>query len=152
MNEKEDDGILAFDTLFTANHIQIMKILLPYFDKGMQKHLAVYIKYLELCYTIDYFKSYPGSLSGQAAGKKELDLAELYPKLQGYLTPSQQKQAEQLLNMMQTFKTFREMKDMMDMMNSFQGGEGPDGGDPADFLKNMLTPEQMAMFEMFRDT
>lgn len=32
MNVCENEAVIAFDTLYTQNHIQILKILLPYFD------------------------------------------------------------------------------------------------------------------------
>ena len=51
MNVCENEAVIAFDTLYTQNHIQILKILLPYFDPYGQNHLAVWIKYLELRYT-----------------------------------------------------------------------------------------------------
>ena len=44
MDEKEQDNVTAFDMLFTTNQIQIMKMLLPYFDSSMQKYIAVLIK------------------------------------------------------------------------------------------------------------
>ena len=47
MNVCENEAVIAFDTLYTQNHIQILKILLPYFDPYGQNHLAVWIKYLE---------------------------------------------------------------------------------------------------------
>lgn len=54
MNVCENEAVIAFDTLYTQNHIQILKILLPYFDPYGQNHLAVWIKYLELRYTLEY--------------------------------------------------------------------------------------------------
>ena len=53
MNVCENKAVIAFDTLYTQNHIQILKILLPYFDPYGQSHLAVWIKYLELRYTLE---------------------------------------------------------------------------------------------------
>ena len=58
MDEKERDNVAVFDTLFTNNQIQIMKILLPCFDRPMQKYLAIYIKYQELQYTLSYFRNH----------------------------------------------------------------------------------------------
>ena len=53
--QPKPDKIQAFDTLFTNNHIQVYKILLPYFEPPMQKQLAVFIKYMEFRYTLSYF-------------------------------------------------------------------------------------------------
>ena len=35
MEKNEHDKIIAFDTLYTNNHIQMMKIVMPYFDEPM---------------------------------------------------------------------------------------------------------------------
>lgn len=59
MNVCENEAVIAFDTLYTQNHIQILKILLPYFDPYGQNHLAVWIKYLELRYTLEYVSRHP---------------------------------------------------------------------------------------------
>ena len=62
MDEKEQDNVAAFDMLFTTNQIQIMKTLLPCFDRPMQKYLAIYIKYQELQYTLEKIKLRMGRL------------------------------------------------------------------------------------------
>ena len=36
MENQEQDRISAFDSLYTTNHIQMMKIMLPYFDAAMR--------------------------------------------------------------------------------------------------------------------
>ncbi|MBO5292254.1 MAG: hypothetical protein J6B10_03620 [Lachnospiraceae bacterium] len=158
--EKEDDSVLAFDTLFTTNSIQILKIILPCIPAKIQRHLAVYIKYLELQYTIQYFKIHPVSFGGRLLENQTQDIQSILPKLQGYLSPAGKSQLEQLMGMLQTFKTIQEMKSMMDMMNAFSDNNdsasglgdffnASAGSDPMEFLKGMLTPEQQAMFDMF---
>ncbi len=54
-DREQPDKIQAFDALFTTNHIQMYKILLPYLEASLQKQLAVYIKYMEFQYTLTYF-------------------------------------------------------------------------------------------------
>ena len=53
------DKILAFDSIYTNNHIQMYKLLLPYFEPEMQKKMAIYIKFMEFQYTLSYFKNHP---------------------------------------------------------------------------------------------
>ena len=64
MDSNEHNKVIAFDTLFCTNHIQMLKVLLPYMNHQMQKSMAVYIKFLELNYTIDYFRKHPYPLCG----------------------------------------------------------------------------------------
>ena len=48
MEPQEQQAVIAFDTLYTNNHIQILKILLPLFDAQSRRHLTVLIKFMEL--------------------------------------------------------------------------------------------------------
>ena len=50
--EKREDKILSFDTLYTNNHIQQLKILSSYLDHTTSLKLAVYINWLEFQYTL----------------------------------------------------------------------------------------------------
>ena len=60
MDTTDQNKVAAFDTLFSNNHIQMLKIILPYMDNQTQKSMAVYIKFLELNYTIDFYKNSTG--------------------------------------------------------------------------------------------
>ena len=74
---KEDitGAILAFDTLYTTNHMKILKLLLPYLEPEHQKKLAIFIKWQELMFTMNFFKQYSASLyQSEFAKKKTLDL------------------------------------------------------------------------------
>ena len=59
MEETQQKKVMAFDNLFTTNRIQILKILLSYMAPSTQKTLAIYIKFLELQYTLTLFQNYP---------------------------------------------------------------------------------------------
>lgn len=37
MDEKGQDKVMAFDTLFTTNHLQMLKVLTSYLDPAAQK-------------------------------------------------------------------------------------------------------------------
>ena len=45
MDEKEKDAVFLFDTLYTTNHIQMLKILLSYFPENSRNQLAIFIKF-----------------------------------------------------------------------------------------------------------
>ena len=59
MDDNRIDKPAAFDTLFTNNRIQILKTLAYYIDPHLLKGLAVYIKFLELQYTLALFRKHP---------------------------------------------------------------------------------------------
>lgn len=60
MEEQTTKTITAFDSLFTTNRIQLLKILLPRLAPRQQSCFAVYIKLLELQYTLSFLRSHPG--------------------------------------------------------------------------------------------
>lgn len=179
MAEKREDAsnVMAFDALYTTNQIQKLKVLLPYIEPSMQKHLAVYIKYMELQYTMNYTKRHTSTLCGCGLSQPEKpDLRKLCKELSLYSTPEEIRQLEQIQNILQTLETVQEMSQTMSAMqeifpdmnmdslfeNPLSGtghtGEDTEGsekqaspGSPMmDMLMHMLTPEQREMYEMFQ--
>ena len=60
MEEQGSKTIAAFDSLFTTNKIQMLKILLPRLVPEQQGGFAIYIKLLELRYTFSFLRRHPG--------------------------------------------------------------------------------------------
>ena len=178
---KDDhSNVMAFDALYTNNQIQKLKILLPYIDPSMQKHMAIYIKYLELKYTIDLFKRHPFHIHSTYKENGPPDIKKICQELQPYCTESENKQLEQMMNILKTMEMYQEMsqtigaiQEMFPDMSMGTSGEGPFGsGNPFSMFMNqsdasgdagegssienllmgMLTPEQKAMYETFSNT
>lgn len=177
MDSNEHNKIIAFDTLFSNNHIQKLKIMLPYMDNQTQKSLAVYIKFLELMYTIDFYKKNPYPLCGCMEKEPSADFQKMCTELLPYCTPDEKKQIEQIRSIFQSMEMYKEMSKTMEMMKDFMpdagspngfpfGGENAPfgsfsqssdsqnpfsagGGDMMNMLMGMLSPEQKQMFEMF---
>ncbi|GFI45834.1 hypothetical protein IMSAGC019_01147 [Lachnospiraceae bacterium] len=177
MDSDERNKVIAFDTLFCTNHIQMLKVILPYMDSQTQKSMAVYIKFLELNYTIEYFKKHPYLVSGCMEREASPDFQKMCSELLPYCTENEKKQIEQIRGFFQSMEMYREMsrtmdamKDFMPDMSSFMGsfsdeasagpfdgnspsentqGNGSGGFDMMNMLMNMLTPEQRQMYEMF---
>ncbi|RKI86647.1 hypothetical protein D7V83_00685 [bacterium 0.1xD8-71] len=176
MADKNEDAsnVMTFDALYTTNQIQKLKVLLPYIEPSMQKHLAIYIKYMELQYTMDYVRRHPFQLCGCGLSTPEKpDLCKLCRELCLYSTPEEIRQLEQFQNMLKTLETVQEMSQTMSAMqeifpdmnmdfgNPFSGNDtSPEGNEGSgtfqgapmlDMLMNMLSPEQKAMYEMFQN-
>ena len=177
MEHCDSEAVVAFDTLYTNNHIQILKVLLPYFDSGSRKNLAVLIKFMELQYTMEYFSRHPSALCAASCDPKQPDIAEIFEQIKNFCTPSEKAVFEQLANMKKSMEMYEELLNMMQLFEQFSPGNGPDGfsgvpesgdgpgqGDgpadqtpfgsanPMDLLKGMLSPEQQAMFELFQSS
>lgn len=158
MDKQEQDKIVAFDTLFTTNHIQMLKILLPYMESAMQRNLAVYIKFLELQYTISFFKSYTSSVLPGFSQEKEFNFSKLCDELLPLCGHAGQEQLKQMRNMVQNLENLQEMIQMMQTMKDlFPEGETPFGTDPSALFSGLSGMPDMAgmdisqVFEMFQN-
>lgn len=116
--ENKQDGITLFDTLFTNNHICIMKLLLPLLSPSKQKNLAIYIKFLELQYTLQYFSHHPQGLcfSTQNTGAS-YDIENVFDNFLPYCTPREKDNIMQIRNLM---NNFHNLQDMMEMINTMK--------------------------------
>ncbi|MDD3204353.1 MAG: hypothetical protein PHS74_01250 [Lachnospiraceae bacterium] len=167
MSQNDSDNVLAFDTLYTTNHIQMLKVLLPHLSREQRNQFAIMIKYMELQYTIAFAEKtkHQINICTAAEEKGPLDISTIIQELQPYCTDSEKKKLTQLGDTMNTMKMFQEMQKYKDLFSDSspfgfqQSSDSEDGttshtdGSGMDFsmlLKNMLTPEQQAMFEMFQ--
>ncbi len=176
MDSNERSKITAFDTLFSDNHIQMLKVILPYMDNQTQKSMAVYIKFLELNYTLRFYKKRPYSLCGVVRQEPQRDFMTMCTELLPFCSKEEKRQIEQIRSIMQNMDMYRDMMKTMEVMKEFMPdmstsfnaassdttssnegafdgtpfGGGPfGGGDIMGMLMNMLTPEQKQMYELF---
>lgn len=142
--------INAFDSLFTNNKIQMLKILISHLPAESQGSLAVYIKFMELQHTLTFIRQHPGInffgnnsllsfdfFSGDNAGTVEL-LEELLP----FSGPDEQNKIKGMISMMQNMKQMREMMEMIQMMQEMfpegMSGMNSDGNNsPMDMFSAM---------------
>ena len=166
MDSNNNSKASAFDALYSNNQIQMLKIILSYMDKQTQKSMAIYIKFLELIYTINYFKKNPYPAFNCCENETTFDMSKMCTELLPYCTEQQKNQIKQMQNIFQTMEMYKEMSKTMDIMkefmpdmaNMFQDndnkksastGENNGSFDMMDMLMNMLSPEQKEMFNMF---
>ena len=169
MDFHENNKVSAFDALFCTNHTQMMKVLLPYTDNQTQKSLAVFIKFLELRYTIEFYQKHNHSLCDNSNSNTSVsgnafsdgDLGNICNELLPFCTSEERSRLEQIRGLLKGIEMYQEMSRTMEMMKEFM----PDMGDlfsegssnPQDvsnttnmmtMLINMLTPEQKKIFTM----
>ncbi len=122
------DKIQAFDSIFSNNHLQMYKILLPYLEPPLQKQLILYIKYEELRYTLKFLSE------ATASPFPKCDLPEagsLYQEIAPYCSPTEKGKLEQLANMISNIKNMKEMMEMIQSLQEmFPEGVSPDGPAP----------------------
>ena len=171
-NHEEAANVTAFDALYTTNQIQKLKVLLPYIEPSMQKNMAVYIKYMELQYTMHYVRRHPFRSAAAASRTKTgptcshfacSSVSTLLRKRSDSWSSSE--------TCCRLWKPFRKCRrpfsalqeifpDMSsaaafgnassDETNADSGEAGPGSFSMMDMLMNMLTPEQREMYEMFQ--
>ncbi len=121
------DRVAAFDAFFTNQHIQKLKVLLPYLDPALQRNLAVYIKYLELQCAFRRLQDKPrGSLplpsrereneTGQDAFPQGQTLPRLCEELFPYCTKAEQDRLNGIRSLYQTMEQYRQIMETMEMM------------------------------------
>lgn len=147
MEDIRQDSITAFDTRFTNNHIRMLKILLPFLDISMQRSIAVYIKFQELQYVLQYFRqpAFRHSQSSTTAkDQKAFDFSAVCDELLPYCSEHEKKQFSSIRNMMDNFHN---LKDMMEMMETLKElfPEGMGTGSEGSFNPEMMA----AMSNMF---
>lgn len=135
MAENNQGKIIAFDTIFTTNHIQMLKILLTYMDPARQKTLAVYIKLLELQYTLSFFRKHPASLLPKFPHENDFDASKLMDEILPFCSRTEQEHMNRMRNMYSNIGNIQEMMQMIQMMRDlFPEGMGGDPENGSDFL------------------
>lgn len=112
---KPSDKICAYDSLFTDNHIQMLKILLSTLAPPLQSKLAIYIKFLELKYALHFFRANP-SLNLFSYTPNTITGPDLIDELLPYCNPTEKEQFTQIQGIFQSMKNVQEMMDIFEMM------------------------------------
>ena len=156
MEEQYSKTITAFDSLFTTNRIQMLKILLPRLAPRQQSGFAVYIKLLELQYTLSFLRSHPGTrlmgngkqLSADFFQGDNTDTFELLDEMLPFSGPQERARIENIKNMIANFKKMQEMMEMIQMLQELFP-EGMGGDNPMDMFAGMSDAGLSSIFEMF---
>lgn len=115
MENKHISSITKFDSIYTSNHIQILKILMPFFAPMLQKQIALYIKYMELLFTLSKTRTDIQPPFIQVPFISNIE--PLYEDIYRYLNSDEQ---EKFTQIKQTLKSFQDMQDTMEMFKMMQ--------------------------------
>lgn len=149
--EQDQDAIYAFDTLYTNQQIQMLKLAIPLLPPVYRSFLAVYIKFLELKYTI----SSAGKLNFSGCFHEDrnytLDarsLDQYFQSIMPYINENDKANIQKIKNMVQTMEQFKQMRPILEMMSQNAGNEQSEDN-YMDILKSFLSEDQLFMFDMF---
>lgn len=143
MENQEVDPITAFDTLYTSNQLQMLKVVLPYMQSEMQHIIALYIKLNELLITYQFYKNNKTNLI--KSKPKDFDMGQMLKSLSPFLSDSEREMMNQFSSMQENMEQFKQMSSMMSMMQEMNGDS------TESMLQNFLSEDQIAMFKMFQE-
>ena len=154
---EENDAILAFDQLYTTNHIQILKLAYDKLSEDKKPYLAVVIKYLEFKYTFslltelkrcsilcDMSELFKDLSTGHLSKDNLTDIFSFLEKIKPYCNESETNLLLKVLNMKKSLDSIEQIMPMLKLMNSFQ-----DKNESINILNEYLTEEQQALFQAF---
>ena len=170
----DEDYVSIFDHLYTNNHIQILKSLLPFMETSDTLYLPILIKYMELKYTISLLQHSrknttsneiriaQKSIPNESKINSNMNLNDIYKIIHKYLAPNEDKAFSNILNTMQTIKNFQEMQSLMESFRKLNSDNdshsNPDLNNILNFISennsisnnnNINIEELMQLFSMF---
>ena len=137
MQTTNSEKIYAFDTIYTTNHIQMLKILLPCLNPPLQKTLALYIKFLELCYTFSFLRAHPYGIKGCGFDKPPTDWQLISDEILPFLAPEEAGRFKQMKQAFQMIKQFESMQSMMEKLD----GILPESMNLQDIFQNFMSQD-----------
>lgn len=102
-----------FDEAILPKEMKMLKAFLPFLPANMQKLFAIYIKWMELRYTIAYFNQ-------NAPVQQSPEIGNIMKCMKGILPPEEQAQIEQFTDIFENMDMYR------DMFEGFSSSFSPD--------------------------
>ena len=119
--------LTPFDLRTNNPSLQMIKLLIPYLPPKNQRILAIYIKFIELQNTLSSFRIFKNRTHST-----EQMLNEIRPYLP-----------------IDVFDSIDNILNMLNMMEIMKSMSETNSSDSSEILKNMLSPEQQSMFDMY---
>ncbi|MBP3700698.1 MAG: hypothetical protein J6I64_02290 [Lachnospiraceae bacterium] len=131
--------ITEFDELIGSSSLQMMKALLPFLEPSMQQWAAFYIQMQELQNAMALFQT-PGQPPPWPR-RTMLSPEQLLEELRPYAGPAEHVNLDQMKHALEAMKLYQKFSELQ------KRSQGPLS--PMDLAKEMLPPEQAAMFETY---
>ncbi|MBR1854457.1 MAG: hypothetical protein IJ794_15170 [Lachnospiraceae bacterium] len=178
MENNASEKINTFDSLFTTDHIRMLKILLSQMNPPLQGKFAVYIRFLELSYTMRFFSQNPfagwssAGLSLFAASKEDSplsgnvsDVLQVIEEILPFCDFAERKTIQSLKSTLQSVENIQQTLEMFQMMQELfpdmfrsatpdgtpENASSPNAGTPfgMDFSQISQMLDMMQGFQMF---
>lgn len=133
-----------FDSMFSPHTAQIIKAAIPYIRLSEQKFLSVYVRFLELNHTIEFFKNKEPDLIACSFEAKPGGILNMLTDIRPLCNDSERESVDTILNCINAFQMYQKFNDVSKKAASSDASEAN-----MDILKSFLSPEQQSMFETY---
>lgn len=141
--ENTDSHLTAFDEMTFSNRLQILKTFFPYLPVSSQRFLSSYIKISELSAAFKMCQDNTKNNLSACSTDNQKTPVELLNDIKSFCSPTEKNSIDNAINFMNTFQMYREF---MEFEKDKPSGEH---NSFFDTIKNMLSPEQQAMFNNY---
>lgn len=149
---KVSEKIYAFDSLYTTNHIQMLKVLLPCLNPSLQRTLTLYIKFLELFYAIHFLNTHPYAIKGCVFDHTTFNFDTFIKDIEPYISSQEADTFRQLSQGIQTARQFGKMQQKMESLKDILP-EGFDLGNSniPPMMETFFSGKQKDLYEKFNE-
>lgn len=136
----EESSVTDFDNLTFSHPLQLLKAALPYMDAPQQRNLTIGIKMMELRNALSLIQDDNNQLSACCDNSDENQTVNMLAQIRQFCSEKEQEWIDLFINFSQAFQLYSSYR-------ASTPGSGEEKRDISDILKNMLTPEQQAVFQ-----
>lgn len=163
MEKKPPRPMTPFDELTIPAELQTLKLLLPYTPVSEQQSIWIFIKFMELQHTIEFFQQQQNTLHSQTFRHFPISAADMLEEIAPYLPPETASMLDtfrnvmNIMEMMQMFQEYTDVSENPTENHSADADAEPQnpppafgGMNPMDLIMGMLSPEQQEMFQTYQ--
>lgn len=125
MSKQSENPFQDYEEYMAKNPFQTLKLLLPFFPPKNHKTIVILIKFLELKYTMDYFKKGNHISFGQTL-EEDASPFDKISAIMDFLPPKEQESMEQMLGMLSMMEAFQAMNSDEDSSSDMNNCENSD--------------------------
>lgn len=153
MNDNTPDSICKFNALYSNNALNKLKIISAHFTDYPLNFLAIYIKILELRYTLHliYSQNRVHALRNGLSALNAECVQDICKEIHPFCNSDEQNSINTLLNFWQNMANMQEMLQMMEFMQEMSNSGDSDGSAPGSTGMGMDFSDIMNLFSAFSD-
>ncbi len=148
MEELNNDCLKKFDSKYSNNKIQCLKIICSHVAPNIQNLLAVYIKFMEIKFCLSRMDNHI-NFGDILHCTDRIDIQKLMDDILPFLSPNEQTKVSQIRNTLSQIEHYQSLFSTFQMMQDIfgDGKDNPFGN----FSPDMDMSELSSMMELFQN-